>query len=61
MLHPSNSVDYSKTVNSITDKNVKELSKQPKVIEKPVEKIEKITPPKIEVKPEEPVCHSWAS
>nr|WP_307910696.1 hypothetical protein [Mycoplasmopsis bovis] len=50
-----------KTVNSITDKNVKELSKQPKVIEKPVEKIEKITPPKIEVKPEEPVCHSWAS
>nr|WP_307939821.1 hypothetical protein [Mycoplasmopsis bovis] len=41
LLHPSNSVDYSKTVNSITDKNVKELSKQPKVIEKPVEKIEK--------------------
>ncbi len=56
MLHPSNSVDYSKTVNSITDKNVKELSKQPKVIEKPVEKIEKITPPKIEVKPEEPAA-----
>nr|WP_307920821.1 hypothetical protein [Mycoplasmopsis bovis] len=50
------SVDYSKTVNSITDKNVKELSKQPKVIEKPVEKIEKITPPKIEVKPEEPAA-----
>nr|WP_308436051.1 putative immunoglobulin-blocking virulence protein [Mycoplasmopsis bovis] len=45
-----------KTVNSITDKNVKELSKQPKVIEKPVEKIEKITPPKIEVKPEEPAA-----
>ncbi|MBT1315952.1 putative immunoglobulin-blocking virulence protein [Mycoplasmopsis bovis] len=56
LLHPSNSVDYSKTVNSITDKNVKELSKQPKVIEKPVEKIEKITPPKIEVKPEEPAA-----
>ncbi|NES52955.1 putative immunoglobulin-blocking virulence protein, partial [Escherichia coli] len=54
LLHPSSNVDYSRSVNSITDKNIKELSKQPKVLEKPKD-IEPIVAPKIEVKPEETI------
>ncbi|CAL58984.1 Conserved hypothetical protein, predicted transmembrane protein [Mycoplasmopsis agalactiae PG2] len=54
LLHPSSNVDYSRSVNSITDKNIKELSKQPKVLEKP-EDIEPIVTPKIEIKPEETI------
>ncbi len=57
LLHPSNNVDYSRTIDSITDKNIKELSKQPK-IEKPIEKKieEKITPPKVEEVPKPPTA-----